>query len=188
MPRAQLEILEAQLKSATETAAKLRLAKAAGKTGSATADPANASELSETPESNSLLSGGNSPTRFYRVARLAHGFADGWGAGLGTVPPGVVTNTVAVSASGRDGFNSQPFGHSLALQCDGHVRAWGATNFGQTLVPTNLTAVVAVAAGARHSVALLEDGHLAAWGDNSLGQVTNVPPNLTNIVDVKAGL
>ncbi len=48
--------------------------------------------------------------------------------------------------------------------------------------------VIAIAAGGRHSVAVRRDGSITNWGDNTLGQITNIPPNLTNVVDVKAGL
>jgi len=61
--------------------------------------------------------------------------------------------------------------HSLALQSNGTVVAWGAgTNntgswpdLGQAMVPAGLTNVVAVAAGAGHSLALKADGTVVAW-------------------------
>lgn len=120
--------------------------------------------------------------RFYRVANIAAGFVDGWGVAFGASRP-AITNVIAVSASPR--FAGV---HGMALRADGTVTNWGANSFGQCNVPTNLTDVIAVAAGGRHSVAVKRDHTLVSWGDNSFGQVANVPANLTNVVDVKAGL
>ena len=120
--------------------------------------------------------------RFYRVAKIAAGFVDGWGAAFGADRP-AISNVIAVSASPR--FAGV---HGMALRADGTVTNWGANSFGQCNVPTNLTDVIAVAAGGRHSVALKRDHTVVSWGDNLLGQITNAPTNLTNVVDVKAGL
>ncbi len=70
-----------------------------------------------------------------------------------TLPAGLQSNVVAVACG---------FYHSLALKSDGTVAAWGAgmtndgsqqVNYGQSMVPTNLFNVVAIAGGARHSLA-----------------------------------
>src|SRR5918911_1652240 len=59
----------------------------------------------------------------------------------------------------------------------GTVVAWGCGSFsnaGQCSVPSSLTGVTALSAGAFHSLALLGDGTVAAWGcavDN-VGQCT----------------
>ena len=74
--------------------------------------------------------------------------------------------------------------HTLALQRDGKVVAWGSSNL--AIVPDGLSGVVAIAAGYSHSVALREDGTVVAWGDNSSGQ-TNVPTGLDQVIDVAAG-
>lgn len=59
------------------------------------------------------------------------------------------------------------------------VVAWGAgkifkpsdnNDYGQSIVPPNLTNAVMVAAGWRHSLALKADGTLEGWGDDSLNQ------------------
>ncbi len=59
--------------------------------------------------------------------------------------------------------------HSLVLQYDGKVIAWGDNSRGQTNVPGGLSKVVAIAAGAFHNLAVKSDGRVVAWGDNSRG-------------------
>jgi alpha-tubulin suppressor-like RCC1 family protein len=68
--------------------------------------------------------------------------------------------------------------------------AWGAgsTNsaaypdWGQSIVPSGLSNVVAIAAGGGHGLALRADGTLAMWG-----RFTNQPPDLTNVLAVAGG-
>lgn len=67
----------------------------------------------------------------------------------------------------------------------GSVVAWGYDNGGQTVVPANLTNVIAVTAGSNHVAALRADGTVAAWGSNTLGQTT-VPAGLANVISVSA--
>lgn len=107
----------------------------------------------------------------------------GWGgAGSGTYAGFVrplaasaasVSSTAAISAGGN---------HSLALQRDGSVLAWGYNASGQLgngtradgPIPVrvgSLTGVVAVSAGYAHSLALKGDGTVWAWGSNSEGQL-----------------
>jgi hypothetical protein len=76
------------------------------------------------------------------------------------------------------------------------VVAWGAgafsastPNFGQCMVPSDLTNAIAIAAGCFHSLALKADGTVVAWlGNNSedYGQST-VPAGLSNVVAIAAG-
>ncbi len=74
--------------------------------------------------------------------------------------------------------------HSLALQADGTLWAWGYNNYGQlgngTLTgstvanptPTSITgSYTQVAAGIYHSLALRADGTLWTWGNNDRGQL-----------------
>ena len=92
--------------------------------------------------------------------------------------------------------------HSLALEANGTVVAWGAgmTNagatpdFGQALVPAGLSNVVAVAGGAYHSLALEANGTVVAWGagTTNTGATPNfgqalVPAGLSNVVAIAAG-
>jgi hypothetical protein len=90
---------------------------------------------------------------------------------------------VAIAAGGN---------HSLALQTNGTVVAWGENTdaegsfVGQSIVPTDLAGVVAIAAGEYHSLAVRADGTVVAWGDNSRGQIS-VPVGLSNVVAVAGG-
>ena len=67
----------------------------------------------------------------------------------------------------------------------GSVIAWGDGALGDTNVPSNLTNVVAVAAGQSVSVALKTDGTVVAWGSNLNGEST-VPGGLNNVVAIAA--
>jgi hypothetical protein len=70
--------------------------------------------------------------------------------------------------------------HTLALQRDTSLWAWGANRVGRlgdgTTTASNLPRQIgrgfaAVSAGSEHSVALKSDGSLWTWGDNSYGQL-----------------
>jgi alpha-tubulin suppressor-like RCC1 family protein len=76
--------------------------------------------------------------------------------------------------------------HSLALQSNGTVVAWGYNGSGQTSVPAGLSDVVAIAGGGDFSLALQANGTVVAWGDNSYGETT-VPAGLSNVVAIAAG-
>lgn len=114
-----------------------------------------------------------------------------------------LTDVVAVAAGGF---------HSLALDSSGRVWAWGDNGIGQLgdgtttdrsvpveVEPTNLTGVVAIAAGFVHSLALRSDGTVWAWGNDRQGQLgheggaeSHVPvqvddTNLTGVVEIAAG-
>jgi alpha-tubulin suppressor-like RCC1 family protein len=100
-----------------------------------------------------------------------------------TTPPASLTNITAVSAGGL---------HSLALDANGGVWAWGSNAYMQlgqgnnstvdstyaVKVPdpttgSQLNNVVAIAAGGGHSLALKNDGTVWAWGNNGYGQLGN---------------
>ncbi len=102
--------------------------------------------------------------------------------------------------------------HSLALDTNGMVWAWGYNRQGELGEPSKInsprpiqvggiSSVKSIAAGAYHNLALTTDGHVWAWGDNSSGQLGNgaigidsstpVPvgtPPLQGIVAIAAGL
>ncbi|MCP3915716.1 MAG: hypothetical protein GY711_09185, partial [bacterium] len=73
------------------------------------------------------------------------------------------------------------FAHSLALDANGNVWAWGRNQAGQLgdgttvdrHIPTaiGLANVVAIDAGDHHSLALLANGMLMGWGHNARGQL-----------------
>ena len=66
------------------------------------------------------------------------------------------------------------------------AEAWGYNRYGEAVVPTGLTNIVRIAAGAYHDLALLQNGAIVAWGLNAYGQ-TNVPAGLSNLEAIAAG-
>ncbi len=89
------------------------------------------------------------------------------------VPVGDLGKVIAVAAGGQ---------HSLALQDDGTVRAWGANQYGQLGTTPSLGSVaplpingprrvIAIAGSPLHSLALQDDGTVWAWGENRYGQL-----------------
>lgn len=113
-----------------------------------------------------------------------------------------VTNAVAVASGGWDSSYSA---HTLILTSDGLVLASGTNASGQLgdgtalartnpVVVTNLTGVVAIAAGSYHSLALKSDGKVWGWGANHYGQLGNgtnaatqkIPVQVTNLATVIA--
>ncbi len=72
------------------------------------------------------------------------------------------------------------------MKSDGTVVAWGRNLDGEIAVPSGLSGVVAVGAGANHCLALKGDGTVVAWGSNSFGQ-TAVPSGLSGVVAVAGG-
>jgi len=127
---------------------------------------------------------------------------DGTGNDIRSTPVQVsnLTDVVAIAAGNY---------HSLALKSDGTVWAWGQNNYGQLgdgtmnnerrtpVQVSNLTDVVAIAAGDNHSLALKSDGTVWAWGRNDFGQLgdgtssnRSTPvqvSNLTGVVAIAAG-
>ncbi len=95
--------------------------------------------------------------------------------------PAGLTGLTAVSALGAS--NGGQF--AVGLKSDGTVVAWGSNTNGQSTVPSGLTNVVAVAAGAFHTVALKSDGTVVAWGSTASGKL-NVPPSLPRVFGVAA--
>ena len=74
--------------------------------------------------------------------------------------------------------------HSLALQADGAVVAWG--DEAQLDIPSSLAAAVEIAAGVYHCLALQANGTVVAWGSNQGGQC-NVPPGLDRVAAISGG-
>jgi len=99
-----------------------------------------------------------------------------WGTGWGFPLRSPVTSNIVAIAVNAWG---------LALKEDGTAIGWGDPT-SLTNIPTTLTNLTAIAAGAAHGVALRVDGTVAAWGGNNVGQ-TNIPSGLRNIVAIAAG-
>lgn len=93
------------------------------------------------------------------------------------IVPAGLANVQAIAAG---------YSHSLALQSNGTVVAWGDNSYGQTNVPPGLSNVMAISAGFGFSVALQSNGMVVAWGANYYGQ-TNFPLALGSVVAVAAG-
>lgn len=99
--------------------------------------------------------------------------------------------------------------HSLSLQSDGTVLAWGANDLGQLgdstgidrhnpVLVSGLSDIIAISASEEHSLALKSDGTVWAWGDNNFGELGDGTrggartspyqiPGLTDVVAVAAG-
>ncbi|MCL2371495.1 IPT/TIG domain-containing protein [Candidatus Saccharibacteria bacterium] len=143
------------------------------------------------------ITGGNGHT----LAVDDEGSVFGWGfnnAGqLGLGAGAAVTNTTPVSISvfgalpGREIVQVAAGGsHSLALDSDGNVFAWGWNAAGQlgagnignnsnlpiAAVNSGVMAgsdIVMIATGTTHSIALGSDGNIFGWGSNDAGQLGN---------------
>jgi len=119
--------------------------------------------------------------------QLGLGFADGTAVPVAHPLPAFVPNTGALAGKTVVAL-AVGGGHTLALDSDGKVYAWGRNEAGQVgngttdsplLTPveviglgvTETRMVVAIAAGGSHSVALFNDGTLASWGANRYGQL-----------------
>jgi alpha-tubulin suppressor-like RCC1 family protein len=81
-----------------------------------------------------------------------------------------------------------------STQAGNNVYAWGAGtidnpsdgyDFGQSIVPANLTNAIQLAGGGWHSLALKADGTLQGWGRDDLGQAD--APSGSNFVAVACG-
>jgi len=68
----------------------------------------------------------------------------------------------------------------------GTVVGWGDNSRGESTIPSQLTNVVAIAAGDASCLALSANGTVTGWGYNPYGQV-NVPNGLSNVVAIAEG-
>ena len=119
---------------------------------------------------------------YHCMALRADGSVLAWGYnnyGSTNVPPNA-TNAIAIAAGSM---------HGLALRDDGAVIRWGPIRDSQRLdIPPEATNGVALAAGtgAQHALLLRADGNVVEVGNDNYG-LTNIPPQVTNIVGIAAG-
>ncbi len=97
----------------------------------------------------------------------AQGEIWGWGRQV-VVGESAVTDLTEVAAG---------FIHSVGLNAEGSVVAWGDNTYGQCNVPEPNTDFAAVSAGWYHSLGRKTDGSIVAWGLNNYGQCTVPAPN-----------
>jgi|GEM_PF-2990098 len=76
--------------------------------------------------------------------------------------------------------------HVVLLSNSGQVTCAGWSNYGQCVVPVELSGAIDIAAGSYHSAALTPSGVPVVWGDNSFGQRL-VPGGLNSVIDIAAG-
>ncbi|QOY86264.1 InlB B-repeat-containing protein [Paludibaculum fermentans] len=86
---------------------------------------------------------------------------------------------VSVTPSGSSQAKAASVVSKVSSAGNGLV-AWGDNTYTQRSVPSGLSNLVDVSAGARHSLALKGDGSMAAWGDNTKQQ--SVVPGGAGIV------
>lgn len=118
----------------------------------------------------------------FTVGLRADGKVIAWGDNTAgrTEVPADLEDVIAVSTSQMSSW-------SLALKSNGKVVAWPVSSSSpQTQVPSNLSGVIAIAAGVRHAVALRSNGRVFSWGVNEFGQ-TSVPSDLVNVIAIAAG-
>jgi alpha-tubulin suppressor-like RCC1 family protein len=133
----------------------------------------------------------------HTLALKSDGTVVAWGAGLTNDPSDGVDYGQSIVPTNLSGVIAIAAGdyHSLALKSDGTVFAWGAgwTNnpfdsqsslmhYGQSLVPTNLNSVTAIAAGWKFSLALV-----ASSNESPVLQIQFLETNVSLFWPLSAG-
>ena len=168
-----------------------------GQLGSSTnssTNAANAAPIQISPDLYTSVAAG----AYHSLALRADGSLYAWGynyygqLGNGASTSAAAANPTPSLVSGTYTQAAAGITHSVALQADGSLWAWGGNDQGQlgvslnfgggnlTTVPTRVAApYTAAAAGSYHTLALAADGTLATWGSNDNGQLGNVPLTTT---------
>jgi alpha-tubulin suppressor-like RCC1 family protein len=162
---------------------------AAGQLGSSPNVFSSATPL-QVPGAYTQMSGGF----YFSIGLRADGSLWGWGYNyygqLGNATnnevgsPGPNTTPTQVAGTWKQATTGNS--HTMALQADGSLWAWGNNRFGQlgtatnsgtekpTPTPTQVAGTFTqVAAGHFHSLALKDDGTLWTWGNNYAGELGN---------------
>ncbi len=77
-------------------------------------------------------------------------------------------------------------GHTVGLQENGEVLAWGVNGGPPIEPPDGLNDAIEIDAGYQHAIALKSDKTVVAWGNNDFGQAT-VPEGLNSVNAIAAG-
>jgi hypothetical protein len=110
-----------------------------------------------------------------------------WGAGRpGTAGGANYGQSTPPAGLGRVLATTGGFGHTVAIEATGLVRAWGLDSYGQATVPSTLSQVVDVSSGLYHNAAVSANGRVTCWGRNLEGQC-DAPGSLLDAVGVAAG-
>lgn len=146
--------------------------------------------------------------REHSVALREDGTVWAWGDNrLGQLGTNLGASNIPVQVSGLSGITAIAAGvfHSMALKDDGTVWAWGHNGYGQLGNGTigrisfnpaqvsELSGIIAIAAGGYHSMALKNDGTVWAWGRNDSGAIgddstsdRNIPVQVSGLSSVAA--
>jgi alpha-tubulin suppressor-like RCC1 family protein len=76
--------------------------------------------------------------------------------------------------------------HSMLLESNGTVKAWGLNNYGQCNVPDSLSNVTAISCGHEFSAALKSDGTVVTWG-LTVDNPDQLPDNTNDAIDIACG-
>lgn len=102
-------------------------------------------------------------------------------------PNTITTNSFSVTKKVSITAIAAGANHSLALNSDGGVTAWGDNTFGQATVPDVLkSGVSSISAGEYHSLAL-QGGSVVAWGSSTYGQNTVPTEARSGVTAISAG-
>ena len=128
-------------------------------------------------------------------ALLVDGSFVQWGDNLSNqrTPPADLGAVTLIASGTGFWFEAAPT-HYAALRTNGTVACWGSNEFGESNVPTGLSNVIGLAAGAAHTVALRSNGSLVCWGAGSTNTGTYpefgqsiVPAGLGSVTRVQSG-